>query len=117
MTKLSLPVSLIQRLNGTLKINMKLTILNCCGIRRLVPVNEVEEFYKLCDDLDTTGVIAELISKNYPMLRTYVDDTMLVWKEGRFVLSYGEPHDIMIHPSHTWLQNKDVEIIETWQES
>lgn len=92
---------------------MKLTILNCCGIRRLVPVDEVEEFYKLCDDPDNTGVIAELISKSYPMLHTYVDETMLVWKEGRFVLSYGHTHDIMIDKSHTWLQNKDVEIIET----
>lgn len=94
---------------------MKLTVLNCCGIRRLVPLNEVDEFYKLCDDPDNTGVIAELISRNYPMLRAYTNDTMLVWKEGRFVLSYGFPHDIMIDPTHTWLSNRDVQIIETEQ--
>lgn len=117
MIGLLLRVSLIQRLNGTLKNNMKLTILSCCGIRRLVPIDEVDEFYRLCDDPDTTGIIGELISKNYPMLRAYTDESMLVWKEGRFVLSYGTPHDIMVHPSHTWLQNRDVEIIETWEES
>lgn len=91
---------------------VKLTILSCCGMDRLVPLDEVDEFHKLCEDPDTTGLISEQIASMYPMVRTYAEEPMLVWKEGRFVLS--QPTEgIMIHPSHTWLQNRDVEIIET----